>query len=156
MFLNISSSQTRTISQSLISCGKIGMVNTQYGLHSYPSAGNTKSFQTGGRIQGSTTEINGITAIHINCGNLHLLFKAHNFLLQKCPAWSYQRGLLSCPQQSRLMVLGGSGIYCFVDTFAEVDNRVSVQKFLIRRNVMFWLASNGYACTLDICSACIM
>ena len=63
------------------------------------------------------------------------------------------------------MVLRGSGIYCVVDTFAKVDNPVSVLKyhiivlhlmFLIRKNVMLWLTSNGYSCALDICSGYFM
>jgi len=57
------------------------------------------------------------------------------------------------------MVLRGSGIYCIVDTFAKVDNPVSVLKyhiivlhlrFLARKNVVLCLTSNGCSCTLDL------
>ena len=54
------------------------MVNTQYGVHSYPSADGTKPFQTGGRIWARIMEINGIngiTAICTDCSNLHLMSK---------------------------------------------------------------------------------
>lgn len=79
MFPNISSSGTWwKFSQSVISRGKIDIVNSQYGVHSYPSADGTKPFQNRGRIWGRTMEINGIkgiTAICTNCSNMDLLSK---------------------------------------------------------------------------------
>lgn len=67
MFPNIRGSGTWwKFSQSVISCGKIGMVNVQYGVHSYPNADGTKPFQTRGRTM-KIIKITAITAICTCC-----------------------------------------------------------------------------------------
>lgn len=116
------------------------MANVQYGVHSYPNADGTKPFQTRGRIWGRTVkiiEITEITAIFTCCPRSQF---------PSAPMSGLELPRQWCPQHSRVMALRGSGIYCIVDTFTEVDNLVSELKsriivlhpmFLIRKNVTF-------------------
>lgn len=119
MFPNIGGSGTWwNFSQSVISCGKFGMVNVQYGVHSYPNADGTQPFQTRGRIWGRTMKIIKITEITAIC--------------TCCPRSQFPSSSVSgleLPRQgnsqhSRVMALRGNGIYCIVDTFTKVDNLV--------------------------------
>lgn len=132
MFPNIRGSGTWwKFSQSVISCGKIGMVNVQYGVHSYPNADGTKPFQTRGR----TMKIIKITAITAIC--------------TCCPRSQFPSASVSVLEYQGSDTLStaqwwGKGIYCIVDTSTKADNLVIELKshiivlhpmFLIRKNV---------------------
>lgn len=154
MFPNIRGSGTWwKFSQSVISCGKTGMVNVHWGVHSYPNADGAKPFQTRGRIWGSTMKIIGITEITAIC--------------TCCPRSQFPSPSVSGQGSGTFSTaewwpLGKWDLLHYWHLYkswqpgywAKIPYYCSASHFWLGKMLCFWLASNGNSHALGDCSGC--